>query len=118
MDFRKPVDWRPREHNEAANHVAICVLDNCGDIDTLLLARLRKYFLSMFALQVFSDWVFASNQGAAGVAFHHIEEVGSGFNLVHVGALGQYLRPACFASRHKSQRLIWQRRYSWNLLKG
>ena len=52
-----------------------CVLDGCGDIDTLQLAVLQIAFDSVLPVQVFTNGGFTLGHGAAGVAFHAYRDV-------------------------------------------
>ena len=53
--FLEPVDWRPREHNKAADHVANCAMESRLDVDTLRLEELQDCLKNCFALQIFTD---------------------------------------------------------------
>ena len=45
-----PVDWRPREYNKAADHVANCVLEAQCDVDTLTVAKMPQDLTKVVAV--------------------------------------------------------------------
>jgi hypothetical protein len=95
--FLDPIDWRPREHNAAADHVANCVMhDNC-DIDTLQMSDFSEDAADTVGYQVFTDGGFAGGSGAIGVVFHRIRFNGIGFESIPMGALGRRLHSATSA---------------------
>ena len=63
--FLDPVDWRPREFNTAADHVANCVLADKADIDTLGNQACQSISSEVVGLQIFCDGGWASGCRAA-----------------------------------------------------
>ena len=88
-----PVDWRPRECNKAADHVANCALAHDTDIETLKDVDLAGLQQSI-GLQVFSDGGFADGVGVAAFVILRIDSAGEGLRSSTVGARGCVIRNA------------------------
>ena len=67
--FLEPVDWRPREHNTAADHLANYSLRHGADVGQLDLEVVRACFEISKGLQIFTDGGFEGEAavGAAGI---------------------------------------------------
>ena len=63
--FLDPVDWRPREHNTAADHVANCVLAGQSNVDIVSEAETLELLSESIRLQICTDGGFVHGVGAA-----------------------------------------------------
>ena len=64
-EFFDPVDWRPREFNKAADHVANCAIQDEQNVGTLDVTALRDILGCVRAVQVYTDGGFTDGRGAA-----------------------------------------------------
>lgn len=96
-DFLDPVDWRPREFNAAADHVANCVLAHKTDFNTLNLEQLQRELGSAIGLQVFTDGGYNESLGAAAVVFNLIVEDAGKTQSKQLGVRGQLMAEAISA---------------------
>ena len=82
------MDWRPREFNSAADHVANCTLKAAEDIDSIQLTNCRD----AVALQVYCDGGYALGNGAAAFVITCVKKVGANFETVVLGARGCWIQ--------------------------
>ena len=70
--YLDPVDWRPREYNKAADHVANCGLAERRIVDTIDQRSMFQHLTDAIGLQVFCDGGFAGSAGAAAMVLYAI----------------------------------------------
>ena len=92
--FLDPIDWRPRECNAAADHVANCVLSHGTDFDTLEVDGLVAGLTDGIGIQVFSDGGFADGVGAAAVVVSLVFAEEDSLRTRILGARGHLVRDA------------------------
>jgi hypothetical protein len=92
--FLDPVDWRPREFNTAADHVANCVLAEGANVDTLREEEFAMHLQQSTAIQVFSDGGFVSGTGAAAFVIVAVTDAGEEFQCELIGARGVLVKDA------------------------
>jgi len=92
--FLDPVDWRPREFNTAADHVANCVLAGQADVNALQDEDVCRCAQTATAIQVFSDGGYVHGLGAAAIVIVAVREEGGQFHHEIVGARGVLVKPA------------------------
>ena len=87
------MDWRPQEFNSAANHLANCVLQSAGNIDTIDQRGVEYYLRRGIALQVFCDGGYerASRRGAAAFVVAGIKYAGNELKLSILGGRGIWI---------------------------
>ena len=72
------MDWRSREFNKAADHVANCVIADGADVDTLRNVNSSELLEKAVALQIFSDGGFANGIGATAFVLVCVRDTGDG----------------------------------------
>ena len=92
--FLDPIDWRPREYNTAADHVANCVLAHRIDYDTLRMEDLQASIPHCIGLQVFTDGGYVNGLGAAAAVFNVVSASNGMFHSSLMGVCGQYMSSA------------------------
>ena len=91
------MDWRPREFNASADHVANCVPAARADICTLDKSRICESRSSACGLQVFSDGGFVQGRGAAAFVVTSVHCVGDELVQESLGARGVWMQGAVSA---------------------
>ena len=92
--FLEPVDWRPREYNTAADHVANCVLDKGADICTLSKQQALCIMKNSIGLQVFCDGGYVQGKGAATFVVCAVIDHDGVFKDKIIGAEGYFMSNA------------------------
>ncbi|CAK0870153.1 unnamed protein product [Prorocentrum cordatum] len=88
--YLDPIDWRTREHNQAADHIAHCVLAGRADVDTLSCKDVAGHLNGAVALQLFSDGGYVHGMGAAAFVVVGVFQCDAGFRSKIIGARGRY----------------------------
>ena len=91
VGFLDPVDWRPREYDIAADHVANCILESQCDVDTLGNANISRHLMDAVALQVFCDGGFSGRVGAGAIIVTSVKQNGEAFESAMIGAKGKLI---------------------------
>ena len=117
--FLEPVDWRPREHNTAADHLANCFLRHGADVGQLDLEVGRACLEISKGLQIFIDGRFEGEAavGAAGITTFSIPKLAVTPQLILRCAHGVYLPMAKSAFHAKVVALDIATEFLCNLIK-
>ena len=109
--FLEPVDWRPRECNKVADHVANCVLHHETSFQSLSADCISKRVSKAVGVQVYTDGGLQSGRGSTGIVIMIVDDMGAELKSEIVGYAGQHFHPAHTSCQTEVSALDWATEY-------